>query len=237
MVVKGKHAAEGCLTKLEVRGVKGALTIQHAKRGPRTHLRAAAAAPPPPPGVGIRRGGFALHACMRAPHSTAQHSTASHCTALTAFLSLSTRRIAHGSADKFVKRQFGSVILERVHRLRLARRDQHLRARPESRMSVTCTAKHQAGPIFNVYSCQTAKQTFFIWFKKSATARLGSDRIVDRVAKTRAPVQALARLYHTLLFTRTRTRSPTPTTDTVSVTQPCLHLYKRGRVREAYPRV
>lgn len=77
MVVKGKHAAEGCLTKLEVRGVKGALTIQHAKRGPRTHLRGAAAAPPPP-GVGIRRRGFALHACMRAPHSTAQHHTAPH---------------------------------------------------------------------------------------------------------------------------------------------------------------
>jgi hypothetical protein len=131
------------------------------------------------------------------------------------------------------------VILERVHRLRLARRDQHLRARPESRMSVTCTAKHQAGPIFNVYSCQTAKQTFFFWFKKSASARLGSDRIVDRVAKTNAPDQALARLSHTLPFTRTRTRtrSPTPTTDTVSVPQPCQHLYKRGSVTEAYPRV
>jgi hypothetical protein len=131
MVVKGKHAAEGCLTKLEVRGVKGALTIQHAKRGPRTHLRGAAAAPTPP-GVGIRRRGFALHACMRAPHSTAQHRTALRSLIVPTprslprsaklwprsmidvchySLSLSTRRIAHGSADKFVKRQFGSVIL------------------------------------------------------------------------------------------------------------------------------
>ncbi len=198
-----------------------------------------------------------MHACA------SQHSTAPHRTALTdcAHTSISAPICKVVAPIYDPRLSIQPELVYKAHRSRISRQvcEETVRIRDfrASAQTKTCPPRptpagssrvthvrhmHSQAPgwtDFQRLQLSDRKANILFLVQKSASARLGSDRIVDRVAKTNAPDQALARLSHTLPFTRTRTRtrSPTPTTDTVSVPQPCQHLYKRGSVTEAYPRV